>query len=382
MNKKTIKYIGFYDSSSNTVEKRNFRLSATNKMDYIIKALNEIGYDVEIISPSWTIKNKFYRGKALKIKDNVILRLFPTLPWYGKILKIISVIFSFSVMFFYLLFRTNTNEQVIIYHSKWMSLPILFLKKIKSNLTIVLEVEEVYSDVKGSKFWKLIEYKLFKVMDKYIFPTELLNKKLNIENKPYAIVYGDYHVKEISRTRFEDGKIHIVYAGTFDPKKGGALAAAAVAEYLPDIYHVHILGFGSNKEISLLLDKIEQVTKKSNATLTYDGLLKGQEYIEFLQKCDIGLSTQTPDATYNESSFPSKILSYMANGLTVVSARIKVIEISEIGNAVFYYNEQSPKDIADTILSIDINEVNDSRSMIKRLDKQFVKKLKKLLKNE
>ncbi|MEW8992884.1 glycosyltransferase [Clostridium sp.] len=378
MNNKTIKYVGFYDSFANSTENRNSCLSATNKMNYIIKSLNKNGYDVEIISPSWTINNKFYKGKTVQVMPKVRLKLFPTLPWKCKLFKVVSVIFSFLCMFFYLIFNSAKNEQIIVYHSKWLSLPLLLLKKIKNELTIILEVEEIYDDVKHSKFWRGIEYKFFEVADKYIFPTELLNKKLNIENKPYTIIYGTYQVEEEQKLKFEDGKIHVVYAGTFDPRKGGAIAVAA-AEYLPKNYHVHIIGFGSSEDTKLLLDKIEQVSKVSYATLTYDGLLKGKEYIEFLQKCDIGLSTQIPDATYNETSFPSKILSYMANGLRVVSVRIKAIEISSIGNIVYYYDEQSPKAIADAIMKINIYDSYDSVELIKKLDKDFTSNIKKLL---
>jgi hypothetical protein len=71
----------------------------------------------------------------------------------------------------------------------------------------------------------------------------------------------------------------------------------------------------------------------------------------------------------------------MANGLRVVSVRIKVIEISAIRDKVYYYDEQNPKDIAETILSIDLNEPYDSRKILKELDAKFSTEIKALLKD-
>lgn len=381
-NRRKIKYIGFYDVLSNEIENRNSCLPATDKMDYIIKALNKNGYGIEIISPSWTVNKKKYKGKTIQITPDISLKLFFTLPWTSKIIKGFSVLFSFLCLFTFLLLNVKSDEQIIVYHSRWLSLPILIVKKIKRHMTLILEVEEIYDDVKKSKFWGNMEYKLFEVADKYIFPTELLNEKINIYNKPYTLVHGTYQVQDKRKSRFNDNKIHVVYAGTFDPRKGGALAAVAATEYLPHGYHVHIIGFGSKEEVKNIQDTIEEVSKKTEANITYDGLLKGEEYITFLQKCDIGLSTQMPDAIYNKTSFPSKILSYMANGLRVVTVRIKVVEISDIGDEVYYYEEQTPEAIAEAIMKIDINESYDSRELIKKLDIEFVHNIKKMLENQ
>ena len=103
------------------------------------------------------------------------------------------------------------------------------------------------------------------------------------------------------------------------------------------------------------------------------------EYIKFLQKCDIGLSTQTPNAEYNDTSFPSKVLSYMANGLRVVSIRIKALEKSKISDLLYYYENDSPKEIAKAIKSIDLSQPYNSRNKIQDLDENFIKDIKELL---
>ena len=206
-----------------------------------------------------------------------------------------------------------------------------------------------------------------------------VNIKINFSDKPYAITHGTYHVEPDRNFRFDDNKIHVVYAGTLDPRKGGAASAAAAARYLPENYHVHILGFGSDEQIANMKSLIEDVNRISSADVSYDGVLSGEDYIRFLQACQIGLSTQNPDAAFNATSFPSKVLSYMANGLRVVSIRIDAVESSAVGDMITYYDDQSPEAIAKAIIGVDISQPYDSRQRIVQLDEQFKRDLKRLI---
>ena len=127
---------------------------------------------------------------------------------------------------------------------------------------------------------------------------------------------------------------------------------------------------------------IEESNAKGKATVSYDGLLSGEDYIQFLQKCQIGLSTQNPDAAFNATSFPSKILSYMANGLRVVTIRIPAIEGSAVTENLYYYDKQTPEEIAKAIEAIDFQDGYNSRKKIFELHQQFAKDLKDLLENK
>jgi len=180
-------------------------------------------------------------------------------------------------------------------------------------------------------------------------------------------------------TKFDDNRVHVVYAGTLDSRKGGAFVAAASAEFLDENYHVHIIGFGTREQTNHLESIVDRINKESEAIVSYDGLLMGEDYVRFLQKCHIGLSTQNPDGEYNNTSFPSKILSYLANGLRVVTIRIEAIERSVIGDKVYYYEEQDPREIASVISRIDLNQTYDSRQVINGLDAEFSDRLMKLL---
>ena len=381
---KRVYYLGFYDIEQNKSENRNCVLSATNKMRYIIDTIETCGHSVEVISASQTLNSVGYPGKVLEIGKRSRLHLFRTLKWGNKVRRVLSRHDMLHQVYRYLLRTLKKEDTVIAYHSvAYMNLLLKAKKKI--GFRLILEVEEIYADVAGNAKGRVQEEQFFKCADAYIFPTQLLDETINTLKKPSVIIHGTYQVeaKRGQNIFLETDKmpntIHCVYAGTFDSKKGGCIAAITTVEYLPSNYHVHILGFGTEKDKQAVKDCIAQTSEKSVATVTFDGLLSGEEYIRFIQSCEIGLSTQNPDAEFNATSFPSKILSYMANGLRVVSIRIPAIEQSAVGDYLQYYEKQAPEEIAKAILSVDFSDGYDGRKIISNLDSSFRQNLAELL---
>ena len=376
-------YLGYYDLPDG---KTDVVLAATNKMRYIIDVLAESGYCVEIISASSNKRGERNVGGTRQIGDNVSLTTFSSNFGKNRFARVVKRRIFFNRLKSYLKKQVAEGDTVLIYHSlgyyklyKWL------MTQLKAN--VILEAEEIYTDVGKTRFvTREKEERALSYANAYIFPTRLLDEKVNKAHKPSVIIHGTYGVEADRECKFDNAEfheqdkrtIHCVYAGTFDPRKGGAIAAAA-AEYLPSNYHVHILGFGSDVEIQNMKDMIVDISSRSKATVTYDGLLSGEDYIRFIQSCDIGLSTQNPNAAFNATSFPSKILSYMANGLRVVSIRIPAIESSAIGKYMHYYGTQTPDEIAKAIMSVDVEDDYDGRTIISQLDAGFRSELVKLL---
>ena len=355
-------------------------------MTYIVSALEDCGYSVDLISASNTRSTKKCPAKTLSIGRQSQLYLPKALPWGNKLRRMISVYYSKYRLFKDLLKFLSKGDTLIVYHSVAYASIVKAVKKIR-KIKLVLEVEEIYADVNGSKKDRTKEFKIFDTADAYIFPTMLLNEKLNKKNKDYAIIHGTYQAeKELmpkSEYRKEQGwdndKIHVVYAGTFDPRKGGALAAVKAGEFLSDKYHLHIIGFGEAEHKNNVVAEIERISSLNGCIVSYDGLLSGEDYIKYIQGCDIGLSTQNPKASFNDTSFPSKILSYMANGLKVVSVRIPVVEGSAIGDEITYYDEQSGEEIAKAIENVNFETGSDPREIIEKLNGRFIKEIGEML---
>lgn len=374
-----MKYLAYYDTPENAAENRNVCLAATNKMTYICDAINRAGQTVEIISASGTKNKKSCKGKTVRLSEGTSLKLFSCMGLGALPRRVLARNILKLKLFLYLLCHIQKGETVIVYHAVAYAGMVALLKRLKS-FRLVLEVEEIYADVTGREQDRKKEYRVFSAADAYIFPVEQLNQKLNKAGKPYTLICGTYQAEPERNVRFEDlqDKIHCVYAGTFDPRKGGQTAIRA-AQFLPENYHVHIIGFGSKKDFGETMKLLEQTAPKCRCALTYDGCLQGEEYIRFLQSCQIGLCTQSPDANFTGTSFPSKILSYMSNGLQVVAIRIPTVEESPVGQYMSYYDDPAPEAVAKAIMAAGASKTKDSRSVLEALDREFVQNIKHLL---
>lgn len=378
-----IYYLGHYDTLDNKDENRHYELAASTKMSYILSAMEANGESVEVISPCTTRNNRFYKGKVVPIGKNSRLKLFSTWPYNPRVLRVAGRQLGKIKLFLYIFLKIKKTDTLIAYHALGLMRRLKWLKKLK-KFRLLMEVEELYGDVMNRPSVSEAEKKFMQIADGYLFPAKQLNDKLNQNNKPYVLIHGTYQEEKDYGVHFTEpalcNKIHCVYAGTFDPRKGGAIMAANAARYLPENYHLHILGFGKKEDIDNMDELVASLSKSCSCTISYDGCLKGEEYLRFLQKCQIGLSTQNPNAAFNDTSFPSKILSYMANGLQVVTVRIPVVEDSAVHKWMHYYDEPTPEAIAKAILSVNnASEDGDGRKCIAELNRAFTKELKDFL---
>lgn len=368
-----------YHGCQDVDKRRDNSPAADNKIDYIIEVLNRCGYAVDHISRAGSAENHYIPAYAEQKGEN-IFRYFAS---FGKhknpLLRVLGRWFMEIQFFWWCMLNIKRGEQVLVYHSLGYSHLFNILQKLK-GIKIIGEIEEIYQDVtKKSQSTCRNEYKFINNCDKFIFPTQLLDEKLNVNKKPSVIIHGLYSVEKRRNVTFGDDKIHVIYAGTFDPNKGGAAAAAAVAAYLPNNYHVHICGFGNRKDEETIKEIIEETTKYCKAKVTFDGLLKGEDFIQMLQKCTIGLSTQDPNAAFNGTSFPSKVLTYLSNGLKVVSIRIPAIEKSYVGSMLIFYDDQTPENIAAAIISATNKVGESSEQLLLTLDERFERDIVYLL---
>ena len=381
-----MKYVAFYDTNKYLNENRSVALCAANVTEYMIDIFSEDD-ELQIVCPARTRNRKgIYRSRKTAISDNTTLVMPFTFGAKTPVGRALAILYDLLWLFFYLTVHTKKNETVVVYHSLSTMLPIRLVKRLKS-INLILEIREFYSDARqeyeefGQNLEKLHEkeMKYFQIADKYIFPSEILNSIVNIKNKSYAIAPGIYKPEMVlEQQKWEDGKIHIVYAGTLRKSKG-VYDAIDVVEKLPENYCVHILGSGDKERLDAVNNEIECVSGKSLANIIYEGELRGEEFIRFLQKCHIGLSPQNKDAGFNSTSFPSKILTYLSNGLDVVSVKIPAIETSPVGKYIHYYHGNDLDSLAETIVGIDVNNTVDKTKLLKNLDKELRNRIKQLI---
>lgn len=374
-----IYYLGHYSCEQIAAEKRIAAPPAMNKMGYVISALSRIGDgELMVVSPCETSADGYVKGGIHELDDHVTLKTFDSFRSKNKLIRIFGHMLTKAQLFHFLLTHIKADDTLIVYHSLTLMGIVKTIKKIK-RCRLIIEVEELYSDVKEDEALRKKELGYLQVADKYIVITELLSKEIDPQNKPKVISHGTYRTIPCYSDRASDGKIHVVYAGSFNPVKGGACSAVDAAQFLDDSYVLHILGKGSPADTDTVVKKIQQVSQKANCQIVFDGYKTGKEFDNLIQSCHIGLSTQQPDGKYNASSFPSKILMYMSNGLPVVSVRIPAVEGSQVGDLIYYYDDPVPEKIADAIRSVPVDNCMNVRGRLDKLNEKFILDLTELL---
>lgn len=372
-----IKYIGFYNLPTSSC-KRAAALSATNKMDYICDSLNKAGYKVHLVSPSWFTDSSsliiFQKRLEIKISQCKKLTLVPSFKTSKKYTEYLKIIYSLTWLFFWLIFNVKKGEKILVYHTPWLALPLVWAKKIK-KFNIILEVEEIYGEVWSIKnILQQWEKKLIEAGDNYIVVSDVLGEML--PNKDKIILYGGYRLNRKLLPKITNNRIEVVYSGSIDKTKGGALNFVNCAEYLPNNYYLHILGYGDEKLISELKDLIKFKNQLASREMcVYHGVKFGSDYSDFLYSCDIGVNPQS-EGDYMTTAFPSKIISYLTHNLPVVSTNIKSIEKSSLAKYIYFSENDSPEAIATSIISIDNSLKYDYTGVIDELDKKFIFELK------
>ena len=369
-------YISYYTTPD---DQRISSPAANAKTLSIARALRKNGHTVDILSTCTVAKKGgLIPGRRLRLQEGISCKQYALINTKIGPLRRLQYWFANFRLFVELLLKASKNDNVLFYHAIERSYPVLLAKKIK-NFRLILEVEEIYSNALTlSEKLTRDEYRCLQSADAYIFSTVLLNSKIDTDNKPYAIIHGTYEAEPELERRLED-RIHVVYAGTLDPVKGGAGFAVEAARYLDESYHVHILGFGGDEQVEQIRIQISAVQNETECRVTYEGCILGEAYSRFIQKCHIGLSTQNAAGLFNDTSFPSKVLSYMANGLRVVSARLPVLETSAVNEELVYYERQTAQCIADAIRSVDFHEKYQPREKIRQLNRGFCEDLNTML---
>lgn len=373
--KSKIIYLGHY---SNSPQRPAF-ITAVTMMNYLIEALNESCGEISVLSASPRRGGEKTPREVSKINERTTLTYLACKGSYkGKnpFARLIAKVKREKLLYSELDSLIDEGDTVIVYHSLAFIDVLRKLRK-KKKFKLILQVCEIYADVTENKRVRKKEVSFIKEADSYIFSSSVLEKELN-EGKHYAICMGTYHSEEVLETSATN-RIHLVYAGTFNPKKGGAINAIESASYLDEGYHLHILGSGDEKVTAYLTMKAIEASGKSGCKVTLDGRYSGEVYKRILQCAHIGIATQNVNDPFSKTSFPSKILVYLSNGLRVVSGKVLPVVESPLRDSITFYEHDTPEEIAKAIRSINLESEYDSRGLIDKLHRGLVEDLKKLI---
>lgn len=353
------------------------------KAKYVVNVLSRIE-DTKIVSfasggQEW---NGFYKGINTKWNDKMKIGYCFTFGSSNKYLRMIERMFNILQLFSYLI-KVPNDDIVVIYHERYFRHAIRLLRLFKSAPKIILQVEEIYT--LAGKYPKCMvdtEIKSIKRADAYILVNDIISSVIKLPcSVPSCVSYGPYLINEIdcdSNSQYD--KIHVVYAGIIDRIKKGAEMAVRACQFLPKNYCVHIAGFGEKSDVDYIIGLIGEIRSTSKCDIIFEGCLNGKDYDNLIAKCGIGLSTQvTGKLNYSDTSFPSKVINYLSYGLTVVSTKIKVLELSKVSDLLSFYIEDNPKAIANAILNCPMVGKQKAIQRIEKLNNTFENELKEVI---
>lgn len=374
-------YFGTYYAVGCKIKRRG-AISAFAKMEYIMSALNQAGYNVHVISSSYVIDNrwKFDKGGKMKINDQTILELSPGFGYKTLIGKYFSISLT-VICFIFKLLKIKKKDTLIVYHGDWYSKYITFARYIK-KFQLIVEVEEIYTHAFNRNIKGLMkETNFIKSAKKTILVNDLIGDLIGLNLNKSIVCYGPYRITNNDNDNvvlLDNNKINLVYAGSFSTTKGGVFNAIDAALFLPNKYILHILGYGSKNIEDSLVKKIEEINLISECKIIFHGQKRGDEYHAFMQSCDIGLNPQNM-GDYMLYAYPSKTLAYLCFGLNVVTSPLPTLQSSKLNRYFNYFKSETPKDIANTIINAKLYTETELKEVVNILNDTFVQELKSLI---
>lgn len=305
------------------------------------------------------------------------VRYTPSFCWKcdRKSEYILRILLAWFWLTVYLIKNCKKGERVLIYHTTNLMLPLILVKKIK-KLKFIAYFGEMYQDVYDMpNFEKKIEQHFINLCDDYLFANRNLIERVqnwSESSKEYVELLGPYRKQQIFERNRDDQITKIVYAGKINADKG-VMNVIKAAEYLDDNYEIHILGYGTKQCLENMKKNIEEVSKKSDGCrVVYDGILTGVDYNRFLQGCDVGICVQNTEAAFNMYSFPSKILSYLGNGLSVLCISMSAVSESPLREILYFCQTNEPSEIAKEIRTNSFTrKIDENLTIIENLDSNF-----------
>lgn len=365
----TIHYIGWYIGEKE-FGKYTGNIPGMLKMRYVAERILNSGVSLKVVSLATSKGLRF--PKTTKQEQGYSVKYLLSLGTGRQYLKNLDFRLKKLQIILYILLHVRKDDTILLYHSVPFTKLLCRLRQYLKR-RVIIEVEEVYGYSAQKDFdWVDDEIRSIKSMDYFLFVNSGIPRYLGIDNDRYVVSYGVGNIPKRTTERFNDGKIHIVYAGTIEKKKLGAFTAIDTAKYLSDKYVMHILGFGKEDSIAIMQVKIEENNKmEGKCHIYYEGYKTGKDLDDFLFKCHIGISTNVMRPNFANNSFPSKVITYMCHDLTVVLGYADAFKDAPFVKGWTFYYDYNPESIASAIESANLVNEGFYYTMINQMNENL-----------
>lgn len=152
--------------------------------------------------------------------------------------------------------------------------------------------------------------------DKYIFLTEHMAKRMNLEDKPSILMEGfaDEHLFDGIDIQKKNDKRTVMYAGRLSEDFN---IRALIDGFMMTQGDYEMWLFGSGD----MVDYINECSRK-DGRITYFGKVERKVLLEHMKKAHLLISVKSPKEDHVNYAFPSKIMEYMTSGTAVASTMV------------------------------------------------------------
>lgn len=260
-------------------------------------------------------------------------------------------IMTFFAGFFNVLMKAKRGTALICdYQNISNACGLLLASKIRRIKSAVIVMDLPAFLTNNTLVQKIYSY-TFHLADSFIFLTEPMNRKVNVNNKSYIVVEGIADVSRIcimDNERYSNtiGKKVVIYAGSLKKIYGiQNLTEGFIKAVIPDS-ELWIYGDGDYRE------ELEAICEQ-NPSVIYKGVRSNEEVVSAERKAALLVNPRPSSPEYTKYSFPSKTMEYMASGTPLLTTRLPGIP-AEYNNHLYFIEpaEENADGIARRLNSI------------------------------
>lgn len=351
-----VHYIGWYITPQSWGI-YNCVVAGMMKMRYVADQIQKAECDLHILSLVDKQATGFYRSYK-EDYERTHIHYVGGVGGKNPLMGRINSIIKHLTFIFYVLFKTSQKDLIVLYHSYYYTKLLAKLQRfIKRD--IVIEVEEIYGyNALGDMSWVDDEIAQIKKFKTFTCVNDGIPQILGLKPEDYVVIYGSAVFPKRTVERFNDEKIHVVYSGTLDYRKMGGPMALEVARLLSSKYMLHVTGYARKSEDEVAIKKriAEINTELGEERIRYEGFLSEEDLDKLLFSCHIGLSPNVLRPNFANSTFPSKIVSYMCHDLALVISYATAYDFP-ISEGWVFYHEQTPECIAEAVMKAEVKPI-------------------------
>lgn len=306
-----------------------------------IKSLLTAGYHVSVLSPLSSKTDEFGLIPSTDSPDaetSVVIHV----PYSLNILPLCRTLLPtslikplqekfllplFTILFLRKLLQEDNVDTILFYNYNIITAFPAFYARVFHGIPIILDYNDSRLD-SPHLLDRLRDKFYFHTIDPWIAGAVCINSNMseNLKTNNITVIRGQPSIgilDESCDSHSQDGGLKIMYGGRLDCVRGVQKIIEAAPTILSEIPEVEIWIAGYGPLYEDVGEKIEQI---ESSRIQFLGNLSNEEYKERLVLADIALNLQSPQASGNRYTFPTKVLDYMASKNVIISTRIADLE--------------------------------------------------------